>query len=74
MSRPMIGTRGGVIMIQQAVYTPEQIKRLSEAHRILCAERNINPQSLDGRLVAGLLLDTCTGDEPDEVIRQRVWH
>lgn len=70
----MMMTSGGIMTMQQPVYTPEQIKRLSDAHRILCAERNIDPQSFHGRLVAGLLLDKCTGDEPDEVIRQRVSH
>jgi hypothetical protein len=70
----MIGVNGGIMTMQKTVYTPEQMKRRSEVHRILCTERNINPQSLDGRLVAGLLLDKCTGDEPNEVIIQRVSH
>jgi hypothetical protein len=66
----MIGVNGGIMTMQKTVYTPEQMKRRSEVHRILCTERNINPQSLDGRLVA----DKCTGDEPNEVIIQRVSH
>lgn len=70
----MITAIGGIMKMQKSVYTPEQIKRLSEAHRILCADRLIDPHSLQGREVAGLLLDKCTGDEPNDVILRRVAH
>jgi hypothetical protein len=60
------------MVTQKAVYSPEQIKRLSEVHRILCAERLIDPHSLQGREVAELLLDKCTGDEPNHVIMKRI--
>ena len=64
----------GIMKMQKSVYTPEQIKRLSEAHRTLCDERNIDPHSWHGREVAELLLDKCTGDEPDDVIMKRIAH
>lgn len=60
--------------MQKSVYTPEQIKRLSEVHRVLCAERHIDPYSREGRSMAELLLDKCTGDEPADVIAWRISH
>ena len=60
--------------MQKSVYTPEQIKRLSEVHRFLCAERLVDPHSWQGREIAELLLDKCTGSESRDVIMRRVAH
>ncbi|MCJ8521464.1 hypothetical protein ABID21_004598 [Pseudorhizobium tarimense] len=60
--------------MQKSVYTAEQIKRLSEVHRVLCAEQQIEPSSREGRSMAELLLDKCTGDEPAGVIMRRISH
>lgn len=60
--------------MQKPTYTGEQIKRLSNVHRALCEARSIDPRSWQGRKIAELLLDKCTGNEPDHVILQRVSH
>lgn len=60
--------------MEKPVHTREQLQRLSAVHKILCAQRNVHPHSEQGRDAAVLLLNKCTGDEPEEVILKKFAH
>lgn len=61
-----------VMTMQTRIYNSDQIKRLSDVHRNLCAARQVDPHSWQGRHIAELLLDKCTGDEALSEIARRV--
>jgi hypothetical protein len=61
-------------MSGKCIYTIEQLQRLTGAHKTICAQRGVEPNSEDGRDLTTRLLDACSGHESETEMLRRFWH
>lgn len=56
--------------MDKTVYTVDEMDRLGSVHRAICAMRRVEPQGLEGRLIAEQLIEMFSGTEAHiEMIR-----
>jgi hypothetical protein len=58
-------------MTATPAYSREQLARLISAHKLICAQRSVDPNSEDGRDLAARLLNECSGSEEQAYMIRR---
>jgi hypothetical protein len=58
----------------RASFTDEQIDVIFKAYRAVCEQRDIDPLSLQGRIIAARMLDLFDGTETDDEMKRKFTH